>query len=44
MRTKKENTRKAENKNDQPISEDEFFKYQQKRSQKSEGIILKPKK
>lgn len=47
MALRKRNTRKEESKeitNYEPVSEDIFAQYQNERSKKAEGIILKPKK
>lgn len=44
MKIRKRNARKEENPNlnNEPVSEEIFFQYQQKRSKLPEGIILKP--
>lgn len=44
MALRKRNTQKEETKENHPISEEMFSQYQQERSKKPEGIILKPNK
>lgn len=44
MKLRARKPRKVETTNNEPISEDIFAQYQNERSEKSEGIILKSKK